>query len=198
MKKLIVIDGVDGIGKTTQAKIIAERLNAKLFIQPNDSNCVGFLREEVKNNPRHEPFTRQLLHTVSHTVDAFTQFNQHNCYVMDRCHSSTYAYGLAQDMKLVDIELLMKIHANVYAEALSAYDIRIILLDRTSKFKVVEDDEFEKMVNWGRVRANFQELWGTLENSREYLFSPTEKRLYLNIDNMEKDAISTKMLEFVS
>lgn len=198
MKKLIVVDGNDGIGKSTQVRILQEKLGAHLFIQPNGSNLIGFLRNEVKNNQVYDPFSRQLLHTVSHVVDAFTQFKDKDIYIMDRAHSSTYAYGLAQKIHPEHIQLLMKIHAQVYAEALKDFDIRFVLLDRSEKFVSGDTDEFEKMVNWKEVRNKFLELENKLEAYREHLFSPTEKRLYLNVDGMEKDAISAKLLEFVS
>lgn len=212
--KLIVIEGCDSTGKSTQVKILQEKLSAKLIRQPSSENIVGFLREEVKNNESLSQSTRQCLHTVSHVVDAFTEFNLNKTFgnglrftgnaigyykniVMDRSHASTYVYGevtgLSQDLN----EILLKIHQNVYKHTLSKYNIKIIFLDREERLEEKLTDVFEGTFNWKSLRErylNFFEV--TLKD--KFLFSETESIYKLNVTNLTIDQVSEKIMEIVN
>lgn len=229
--KLFVLEGADGIGKSTQTEILLQHYNAKKIIQPNGENAVGFLREEVKQNVIYNPFERQLLHTVSHVVDAFTMFEDFQesiehikplieddvfgvgvewtkllywkrhaddpkTFIMDRCHASAYAYGKTQGLDEFRLEILMRIHRQVYAKIFKNYDVRIAFLDRSTRYKEQTTDEFEKMIKWSSLKEEYQSLVHELMACNTYLFKPGEKVMHLNLDGIEKEEISDRLIKF--
>jgi thymidylate kinase len=216
MNKLIVLEGPDGIGKSTQATILKELFDLKQIVQPNGSGIVGFLREQVKNNPSYKPFERQLLHTISHIVDAYTEFPPKpyfqttsrfshrlelkilDSFIMDRCHASTYAYGKVQKMADSEIDLLMRVHQEVYKENIGEnYEPYIIFLDSFKPHKDEKTDEFEKTFSWEELKWIYRGLAEKLERKEMFLFHPDEKVLTLDVANQTKEQVTSKILSFI-
>ena len=96
--KLIILEGPDGVGKSTQAKIITEALQAARVSQPSVDNCVGYIRAEAKSLKHITEFERQLLITISHTLDALSKFDGKINVVMERSYISVLIYFLCQYM----------------------------------------------------------------------------------------------------
>ena len=60
--RYIAIEGVIGVGKTSLARLLAERLNARLLLEEPDSN--PFL-EDFYKDPRRYAFQTQMFFLVS-------------------------------------------------------------------------------------------------------------------------------------
>lgn len=201
--KLIVLEGTDGLGKSTQAKILASRLEAKTIVQPNGDNVLGFLRHEVKNNPDYKPFERQLLHTASHIVDAYTEFQStartllYPNFIMDRCHASAYVYGVGQGMSTEQNDLILKMHQAVYKDVMQHFDVRIVLLDAERRHVEGETDEFEKQLSWSAIRLSYRYFFDMLTTENRYLFSPDETRSIVDVTGLNKEQVTEKIMQVI-
>lgn len=192
-RKLIVFEGTDCVGKSTQVEIIKNRFNANQIRQPSGENLLGFLRDIVKNDLNIDAFPRQLLHSISHIVDAFTFFGGDNVIVMDRCHWSAFCYGEVTGLNEFQNELILKIHQNVYQSVLSNYDVQVIFIDRDSRIKDELTDNFEKSFNWEHLRDKYRAFHNTLGPDR-FLFSRTENITRLDATNLSKEETTIKIL----
>lgn len=198
--KLIVLEGSDGIGKSTQVKIISKMFNAQQIIQPSDDNCLWFLRDEVKNNEKHKPFERQLLHTCSHIVDAFSKLKNISGiqnYILDRSHASAYVYGSLQKMESYQIDLIMEIHKNVYNEVLNNFDVEIVFLDKDCRYDPKETDKFEESIDWNKLRAYYNNFYNYLKTSKEYLFLPKERIHQIKVDDLSVEQVTNEICKAI-
>lgn len=102
--KLIVIEGIDGAGKTTQAKEIVKRLNkegynAAYTKEPTDMVIGQFIREKIlSGNMKVNPLALQYLFNadrVMHMEKMETFLEKGLIIVMDRYFWSSVAYALA-------------------------------------------------------------------------------------------------------
>lgn len=98
MAGLIVFEGIDGSGKSTVAKVVAERLGdrAALTREPTDS----WIGEAVRRGDRNEvsPYTDALLFMADraqHTVEIADMIRKGKTVVCDRYYHSTVAYQTA-------------------------------------------------------------------------------------------------------
>lgn len=178
MAKLIVFEGVDGVGKTTQAKILMEKLGAKMIRQPSSDNCVSTIRSEIKLNPAYSALERQLLAAISHTVDAFTEFSDENI-IMDRSYISGLVYGKTMGVDNYGMALIENLLSSVYQTAIKHnYDTHIVFMDADKSLKTAdENDVFE--TNWTQVRDAYREFYQT---KHEPFFSRDEKIYQIQIE----------------
>jgi len=198
MRKLFVLEGPDAIGKTTQARILKDLLKADFIVQPSEDNIVGFLRKIVKEDPSIEAFPRQLLHTVSHVVDAFTKMaGKDTDILMDRCHASSWVYGEVSQMKNKDLLMVHKIHEHVYSEVFKNVDVRVIFLDRRERYNETHMDEFERTVNWSEIAIKYRQIYKKAEGKELFFFNREEKLYKLDVADMSKDAITQSLLQLL-
>jgi len=197
-QKLIVLEGPDGVGKTTQSKILANMYNAKLIVQPSQTNYVSFIRNEVKNNPSHNAFARQLLHTVSHVVDIFTEFDTTKPIIMDRCHISTYVYGRTTDMTEEQNKLLFRIHKDIYSQVIKDnFDVSIIFFGRSNKYLEDPTDQFEKMIKWDELKKQYVSFFDYLSNGDDFVFTPSENIYYLPLCDKSTEEITSEVYKLI-
>jgi thymidylate kinase len=197
MKKLIVLEGPDAIGKTTQAKILLQKLDAEHIVQPSEDNLLGFLRKIVKEDPSIKAFPRQLLHTCSHIVDAFTKMQGDRNILMDRCHASSWVYGKVSGMETKDLNTVHKIHEAVYGELLKNLDVRIVFLDRRERYNQNLMDEFERTVDWSQVAIQYRDIYNKALNKELYFFNREEKLFKLDVADFTQEEVTTKLLAFL-
>lgn len=198
--KLIVLEGADGVGKSTQARILADIFNARIVAQPSGTNLVSYIRKEVKFNEQIKPFERQLLHTVSHVVDAFMEFAvETGSLVMDRCHISTYVYGQVTNMEQWQNDLLFKIHQDVYSKVLKdKFDITIVFLDREKKYKEEFTDNFEKSFAWENLRKLYLKKFDGLVDPEDHVFAPNERVFYKNVQDRTREELTQDLVQLVN
>lgn len=195
MKKLIVIEGADGVGKSTQAKLIAEHYNAHLVSQPSSDNCVGFIRSEAKLNPTYTALERQLLIAVSHTVDAFTKFSGDNHIVMDRSYLSGLVYGELTGVEKYELGLLHNILSNVYIPNTSKFETHVIFIDADKRWDMPDDDVFEQHP-WVKIRdiyrAKFEEI-----KKGSLVFSKDETLNIINNTGKTKEEVFSSIVALI-
>jgi len=161
MPKLIIFEGPDGVGKSTQAKMLHDVMPGSLLIrQPSDSNVVGFLRSEVKSNPEHCMFERQLMHTVSHIVDAYSYFDGVTDVIMDRSPISAMVYGQVLGLSEYQRIIIERCNFAVYQDRLAEipYDIRILFFIRPESYKSDKDDLYEQADRGKSITERYLDL----------------------------------------
>ncbi|MBA7688651.1 Thymidylate kinase [subsurface metagenome] len=113
--KFIVLDGPDGCGKTTQAKLLAQWLkeqgvNVELFRDPGDTG-IGEKIRQILLNPEHVAMsttTEVLLYMAARTQlwqeKISPALKESKCVILDRWLSSTCAYqGHAGDFGMDNV-----------------------------------------------------------------------------------------------
>lgn len=113
--KLIVLDGPDGCGKTTQAKLLTQQLQAKgvpanCFRDPGDTT-IGERIREILLSPEHLAMstrTEMLLYMAARAQlwqeKIVPAIRENECVVLDRWISSTCAYqGHAGDFGVQNV-----------------------------------------------------------------------------------------------
>jgi len=196
--KLIILEGPDGVGKTTQAKRIAEVLKAKIVSQPSTDNCVGFIRAEAKNNKSFSGLERQLLIGISHTVDAFTKFRDDENVVMDRSYLSGMVYGKLTGLDGYEVALLTNILSSVYKTAMGdRYDVDVIFLTAEARLDEPDTDVFESTIQWTDLRQEYTTFFQYARDGRLALFSQDERVNKLSITGSTPEQVTNLILKLV-
>lgn len=102
MPSFITLDGVDGVGKTTVSKALAEALGAVYFKSP--SSPFDKMRADVDKVA--DPLTRYFFYRSATQHDSKIirgLLDEGKSVVCDRYIYSTYAYHLAMDQRVSDI-----------------------------------------------------------------------------------------------
>lgn len=182
MKRLIVCEGPDGSGKSTQAEFLRERYGAKLIKQPSDDNLVWFLREEAKRNKDHSPFERQLMIAISHVVDSFTKFAGEENIVMDRAYLSGLVYGKLTGATPAQMNLLTQVLATVYKNAVEAqnYKVSIVFFLGADRLDKPDNDIFESSLKWGTINEHYRHMHDELSRKQWHAFSKDENILQVD------------------
>jgi dTMP kinase len=184
--KIIVLEGLDKSGKTTQARLLHDYLNDKypgqteLFSFPDYSTKIGeeirsFLDGKVQYNPetKHMLLSANRWEKKDHILEAI---NSGKTIILNRYYQSNLVYGLANGL---DFEWLSTLDRGMPKE-----DVTIILdvSPRVSYLRSIANnfvlDEFEKSREFlEKVRINYLELakvynWNVLhsENSKDIIF----------------------------
>jgi thymidylate kinase len=158
-KKLIICEGPDNIGKTTQVQRLLTHYDAKQIVQPSGTNIVGYLRDVVKNNMNIGPGERQLLHTISHIADMISYFDGKKNLVMDRCHISALVYGKITGVSDELNQLIQDIHRSFYQVFIKDYDVHVVFLTRRERYEVAPSDNFEATINWNDLKRAYESMY---------------------------------------
>lgn len=161
MARLIIFEGSDGLGKSTQATLLATVMKARLIQQPSEFNTVGFLRTECKFNSDYSPYERQLLHTASHLVDAYEALDGSDT-VMDRSFLSGQVYGSLMGLTNRQLYLLHRINSDVYRHQVQkfGYSVDIMFLDADFSFKASQDnDVYERQTKRDELRRGYARIF---------------------------------------
>lgn len=125
MKKplFICIEGLDGSGKTTQAKLLAESLNAIYTKEPSDLPIGRLIREYLKNEKLTiDHHTFQLMYAADrgeHVVKEIMKgINNNQSVITDRYFLSSIAFGAAMGL---DFDWLNQINGYFPAPDLCFY-----------------------------------------------------------------------------
>ncbi len=157
--KFIALEGIDGSGKSTQAKLLAEKMlqnghSVYQTFEPTDSFIGCFIRDILKGNKKADDKTiaglfvaDRLNHVLNEQDGMLKQLADGNHVISDRYYFSSYAYhGTHMDLQWV-------IDANrLAAEALKP--TLTLFIDVTAE------------VSMNRIKKNREsaELYETLEN----------------------------------
>ncbi len=112
--RLIALEGIDGCGKTTQARLLAERLGALLTFEPGATRLGASLRSLVleRDQPPVGQRTEALLMAADraqHVAELIRPaLDQGTWVITDRFSGSTLAYqGYGRGLDLADLEHLI-------------------------------------------------------------------------------------------
>jgi dTMP kinase len=113
--RLIALEGIDGCGKSTQARLLADRVGALLTFEPGDTALGVSLRPLVldPDQGRVAPLTEALLMAADraqHVIDVVRPALERGTWVVtDRYSASTLAYqGYGRGLDLGDLTRLME------------------------------------------------------------------------------------------
>lgn len=177
MNKFIVFEGIDGCGKTTQAKLIAEKLNANFTFEPTDGK-IGKSIREILSGSKCQKETLALLFAadrVEHVLKIEEDLKKSHV-VSDRYVYSSIVYQMSQG---IPKDFLYTI--NNYAKTpdlvvLLDVDLNEALIRMESREKEI----FEKIEIQKKIKEGYYNLISS-ENER---FMP--KYGYIIIDTTSK------------
>lgn len=172
--KLIVIEGIDGAGKTTQAKELVkslnkEGLNASYTKEPTDMVIGQFIREKIlSGNMEINPLALQYLFNadrVMHMEKIESLLQKGMIIVMDRYFWSSVAYALAdipaissQNWLMTAFSVLSFYHQFIEANQTFFLDISVDIALR----RISESGKHGEIYDNGRklpqIYANYQKL----------------------------------------
>jgi dTMP kinase len=180
----IVIEGIDGSGKSTQAKLLAERMGARLMRFPNRETPIGQLisghlkgewclvkRTAEGGSLRYGALDDALMFQalqIANRVEAIDDirrfgYAQGKILICDRYWPSGYAYGGADGL---DKGWLMYVH-----QALPQPDLSILIdLDAQTAMERADArgsrERYERAGYLAEVRANYLELWERMKTNK--------------------------------
>jgi thymidylate kinase len=197
--KLIILEGADGLGKTTHAKMLAAHFDAKLISQPSDDTPIGFIRSEAKTNPEYTGLERQLLIGISHTYDAFSKFHGMRSIVMDRSYISGMIYGKLMGLKEANLELLTKIMSKVYHQNISdRYDTTVFFLTAKQRFNASDKDIFETRIKWDDLKREYTDFYcKSMANPQQPLFAHQELLIQHDMTGQDLDTAHKQLMGMV-
>jgi len=187
----IVFEGIDGSGKTTQAKLLQEELKRNGFgvlltKEPTDGPIGQIIRKGLRGELNFSMKTIQLLFTADRSYHLETTIlpalREGKVVISDRYFYSTIAYGMLE----LEKEWLKKINSG-FLEPDMVFLIDIdpeTSLERLSTSRKAKE-KFEDLEKLRKVRGNY------LEISREY------KNFYVVNGNRSAEEIHRDILKIV-
>ncbi len=169
----IVLEGIDGCGKSTQAKLLAKWLEKEgrgvcLTSEPSGSRIGVFIREILSGKVDVDPKTLALLFSADRyehlKKEVMPALDKESIVVCERYYHSTIAYQSAQG---VDKEWLQDMNRFVLEPDLVLFlDVLPgLALDRKEGKEIFEDKEFLEKVY--QEYLNFDEL-KKIDGTRRY------------------------------
>lgn len=208
MRKIVFIDGVDGVGKTTICKEIVEivesvfksqNINESVMFhrQPSNTGTLGEIREVVKYKEGVSFVPRQLLHVASHIQDLYEVFDtvsSNGVCICDRSILSTAVYAHSAGVPLSMIDKIMAPQLEAYREFFKDWDVLTVLklhspFREESDGSIYESEMYEKE-DKKKSYQFFIERYSNPENSRKFINS--DGKIYLSIKEEEKYGNSLK------
>jgi len=181
---LIAVDGIDGAGKTTIVKFLAEELKKRgykvaTFKEPTDSEWGRRVRQEkLKPEEELELFLKDREWNVENNI--IPALSSGKIVILDRYYYSTIAY---QGARGIDLDLIKKLN-----ERFPKPDLVIILdVSPETALKRIKGrgapDKFERIEFLKKVRENFLKL--------------KDKNVIIIDAELDLDTVKKKVLEVV-
>lgn len=184
MKKnlFIAFEGIDGAGKSTQIKILAERLTAAghqvyLTFEPTDSPIGSMIRNIMRGKMKVDHKTiaglfvaDRLDHLLNETTGIVRKIKEGFTVLTDRYYFSSYAYhGTHMDMDWV-------INANAMSAEILRPDVNIFIdvAPEVSMHRLNNNrnttELYETLENLKQVRAKYFEAFDKLKHEENIVF----------------------------
>jgi len=152
--KLIIFEGIDGSGKTTQAKYFAKKLNAVYLREPM------FFRKQILSNIT--PLTELFLFLAdrAEVYSKVKQFLKNKHVILDRSFPSTLAYQLEGRglKKLISFDDYLKIDSlvrqNIKPDLVIVFDVSV----KTAVKRLKRKTKFENQRFLIKVRKAYLNL----------------------------------------
>ncbi|MEM1688689.1 MAG: hypothetical protein QXV16_01570 [Candidatus Anstonellales archaeon] len=137
----IALEGIDGAGKTTIARILANRLNIKYLKFPR-YDFIPIIKKHISGEIRLDDRTTTLLFLA----DIIDGINNENNYIADRLFFSTIAYSKLNLDMLVELILELSIPFPEYTIYLDI-DLDTALKRVSRKYEITEYDRDIDLLN---------------------------------------------------
>jgi dTMP kinase len=165
---LIAIEGIDGAGKTTQAKILADALASAgeevvTSKEPTDGQWGQKLRESAQNgrmsiDDELHAFVEDRKEHISNLIGP--SLEQGKMVILDRYFYSTIAYQGARGKDTDELNELMRSFA-IIPDVAFLIDVQpAVGISRISESRGETPNEFEKLEDLQKVRSIFNQLLG--------------------------------------
>jgi len=163
----IALEGIDGSGKSTQAKLLSEKLSVKGYSiyetsEPTDGLVGAIIKKILREHTEISAEALALLFVadrIEHAKSIREALAQGKVVISDRYMLSTLAYQSAQG---VDLGFLRALHGNLPKPDLT------LILDigpEKSLSRISADEKFEKLEFLSKVRQRYLELAGAEKNT---------------------------------
>lgn len=181
--KLIVIEGLDGCGKTTQSKILYNSLKQKgydvfLEAEPTTGEYGKMCRSILSGKESAQKSALSLLFTldrIDHNKKPggiFDHIDNGDILILDRYYYSTFAY------QGVDVGLSWLMNLNLGCPDIKKPDVCVFLdldpvisLERINKSRTPAEIEiYENLSYLKNIRERFMEVFSILKNSENIAF----------------------------
>lgn len=167
MGKFIVIEGGPGSGKTTQIKLLAEKLGWLCFREPGGTEYGEAVREVLQE--KHELEIDKIASVFGYMTcranliftKIFPALKQGKSVLLDRYWTSTYAYQGAEGFNKKDILTLSKIATdNLLPDLFIYYDVDTKIGQLRKNINKQQQDRYDvkDLIFFNKVRKNYLEL----------------------------------------
>lgn len=197
MDKLIIFEGPDGVGKTTQISMLREKFNTGLLVQPNPDSLMSF-KDFVFTSKNLTPIEMQLFFALSHMYDLYEKVRSYSgTLIMDRSYLSGLVYGSALGADVETLEKLALAMRDVHVKNLYDVDVRIVFMLPKNRLNKTSDDIFEKNTKWEGLLDGYKELCRATIESSSGMFSSREKVLVVDNSNMTIEETHDRITKFI-
>lgn len=188
--KLIVIEGIDGSGKSTQSKMLCESINNLGYksiytFEPTNAYYGTKLRESIKlkNISKEDELNLFVLDRKEHVKHMIKPaLEEGYIVVLDRYFYSSIAYQGAYG---IDIDYIYKLHKDF-----------IITPDLVFIFTIAIEEALKRIINYRGFTDKFEEKEYLTKVSK--IFDSFRESYIYHIDtNIKADALHKKILEIV-
>jgi dTMP kinase len=195
--KFVVIEGIDGSGKTTQAHIVAKKLPGAVYTKEPTSGPIGkFIREGISGEGSLPPVALQHLLSADravHEEEVKELLNEGKLVISDRYLWSSVAYGMAdrEGTDYTDGEVLL-----VAQSILSMYH-RFMLPNMTFYLDVSVDSAMRRIEEMGKVREIYEhrDKLELIKKGYDWLIAQFPKEIIVIDGERERDEITADILE---
>lgn len=195
---LFVFEGPDGVGKTTIAKGVADRLIASkidclyLSFPGKEKNTLGNLVYNLHHDPKSfqienmSPISLQMLHIAAHVDCISTRIlpalKQKKTVILDRFWWSTLAYGIAAKVEQSYLDAMLEVEKLSWEGILPK---RAFLITRNRPFR-----QNDYLAQWEYIRMEYLRLADIEKNFYPVIKFENEVSLSDAIDQILKEILS--------
>lgn len=175
--KLIVLEGIDGSGKSTQARLLADRMREEgipfyVTMEPTDSPIGSMIRQILTGRMQADPRVIAALFVADRLDHLLNEVNgiagmaeKGTCVIMDRYYFSSYAY------QSVDVPLDWLIQANTLSSGILRPAVNLFIdvspdvaMERIEQNRFAKE-LFEERDRLAQVRGNYLEAFDRLKST---------------------------------
>lgn len=194
--KLILIEGLDRTGKTTQCTLLAKRLKCKYYKFPNRDTPIGKI---INSYLTQEHAVEELSDQSIHLLFSSNRWEAQKCIeavllsgenvILDRYVYSGIAYSLAKETKGMDYNWCLSCDRGLLKP-----DLTIFLMNSNNfQNQGFGDEIYEKKEFQEKVRYIFMKLFDEYED-KDYILNHFRK---LDVTGMGIEDVYNKLEEFV-